>query len=242
MAFLLVVMAFSSCNKASMGDCFKTAGEKTTQERSLLPFHKILLYDNVNLVLEQGYQTKCLVETGKNLMNGITTEVNELGHLEIRNTNECNWIRSFEQPLTVYLQLQYLDTLNYMSIGNISTLDTLFLDTLVIDLFEGAGKIDLLLHSIELRAGLHYGTQELNISGICDLSYLYSAGFGVLDARNLYSGSVYMSNLSGNHMYVRASNVLEATIFGLGNIYYYDNPPSVNFSQQGKGELIHVTP
>ncbi len=242
MVVLMMVVALGSCKKASVGDCFKTAGEKITEDRILPPFHKILLYDNVNLVLDQGYPTQCVVETGKNLMDGITTVVNELGALEIRNNNECNWIRSFDQPLTVYLTLQDLDTLEYMSIGNISTLDTLFLDTLEVNLFEGAGRIDLLIHTTELRAGLHYGTQELNISGISGLSYLYSAGFGVVDTRNLYSGSVYMSNVSGNHMYTRASRVLEATIYGLGNIYYYGDPPSVDFSQQGSGQLIHVTP
>ncbi len=237
--FLLLFIGLFSCEKAHLGDCFKSAGEKTTEFRNLPDFHRVNLHDNVNLVIEQGYETNCVVEAGKNLLKGITTEVSEFGVLEIRNGNECNWVRSYDQPLTVYLRVQHLDTLEYKSIGNVSMKDTLFQDRFVVNLYEGAGKLDLLIHANAAQIGLHYGTQELLVSGICGMVYAYSSGFGVVDLRDLQASLLYVSNVSSNHMYVRSSSVLDATIKGLGNIYYYDDP-EISLNKIGQGNLIHV--
>ncbi|MBU2553806.1 MAG: DUF2807 domain-containing protein [Bacteroidetes bacterium] len=238
---LIVVTSLTACNKTHVEDCFKSSGELTMESRVLPPFNNIKLFDNVDLVLQQGVTTQCEVEAGKHLLSGIVTEVDEKGNLNIRNTNSCNWIRSFNQPIRVYLELQKLDTLDYRSIGNIYTPDTLFQDTLIVNLYEGAGRVDLLIKSKLLRAGLHYGTQELIISGKCGLVYGYTAGFGLIDMRNLEASLLYVNNNSGNNMYVRATEELGATIQSLGNIYYYGSPPVVNFSKQGAGDLIHLT-
>ncbi|MBU3927046.1 MAG: DUF2807 domain-containing protein, partial [Bacteroidetes bacterium] len=60
--------------------------------------------------------------------------------------------------------------------------------------------------------------------------------------RDLYASLMYVNNKSANDVYVRASEVLGATIEGLGNIYYYGDPPEVGFIKQGSGELIHLVP
>jgi len=138
------------------------------------------------------------------------------------------------------LQVKRLDTLVYRSIGNINTIDTLFLDTLVINLYEGAGRVDLIVRANLVTAALHYGTQELVVSGRCGVAYVYSASFGLVDTRDLNASLVYVNNKSANDVYVRASEVLGATIEGLGNIYYYGDPPVVGFNKQGSGELIHL--
>lgn len=241
-ALLIIILAFTACEKVNLGDCLMSAGKITTETRPLKEFNTLKLYDNVNLVLSQGTQNSCMVETGENLMNHITTTVDGLGNLEIRNTSTCNWMRSYGQPLTVYLQVTTLDTLEYRSIGDVSTTDTLFMDALVVSLFEGAGSVSLLIHSNLVKAALHYGTQELLIAGRSGLCYVYSASFGLVDTRELYASMLYVSNKSSNDVYVRAVKELGATVEALGNIYYFGNPSVVNFSQQGAGELIHVTP
>ena len=239
---LIIVSGLWSCNKNHLTDCFKNTGEKTTETRSLPWFNNVKLYDNINLVISQGHEASCVVETGKNLLSGITTTVDGQGNLEIRNTNTCNWVRSYDNPLTVYLQVKQLDTLVYRSIGDVYTIDTLFLDTLVINLYEGAGRVDLVVRANLVTAALHYGTQELVVSGRCGVAYVYSASFGLVDTRDLYASLMYVNNKSANDVYVRASEVLGATIEGLGNIYYYGDPPEVGFIKQGSGELIHLVP
>ncbi len=237
---LILILILGACSKGGIDNCFSSSGKITTETRTLAPFSNIITYDNVDLILEQGSDFKCTVEAGSNLISGIVTEVDKRGNLVIRNTNSCNWLRSYDQPVRVFLELQKLDTLNYRSIGNITTTDTIFQDTLIINLYEGAGRVDLLLRSRLIRAGLHYGTQKLVISGKCGLVYGYSAGFGLIDIRNLEATLLYVNNNSSNNMYVRATEELGATIQSLGNIYYFGNPDVINLSKQGSGNLIHL--
>ena len=238
---LIIVIGITACKKTRLTDCFKSSGELTLESRVLPPYGNIRLFDNIDLVIRQGTTNSCHVEAGEHLLSGIVTDVDEKGTLNIRNTNTCNWIRSYDQPISVHLELTRLDTLDYRSIGNVVTPDTLFQDTLIVNLYEGAGRVDLLIRSKLLRAGLHYGTQELIISGKCGLAYSYTAGFGLINMKDLEASLLYVNNNSGNNMFVRCTEEIGATIQSLGNIYYYGSPAVVNFSKQGAGDLIHLT-
>jgi len=147
---------------------------------------------NVSLILSKSETYSLTVEAGSNIVDGIITEVDENGVLEIRNDNSCNWIRSYDSPINVHLNYIDIDTLEYRSIGDVSTIDTIFTDSLWLRVYEGAGKIELDMDVKSMYCSLHYGTADIILSGKCGLSYVYSASFGLIDLIELETDIVYI--------------------------------------------------
>jgi hypothetical protein len=209
-------------------------------EREVDDFNKILLRHNVNLHLRQAVKNKITIKAGSNLISKIGTSVSENGQLEIRNDNSCNWVRSFETPIDVYLDFVKLDSIEYRSIGDLTNEGTLFLDTLKIDVLEGAGRIEMNVNARVIFCSLPGGTADIVLKGNCEISYLYAAGFGLIDNRGLLSKFVYVNNKSSNNLYLQATVELGATIENIGDIYYSGNPPAVELNQIGTGKLIKL--
>ena len=241
LTLIITVLLFaSSCKKGTVTNCFNNTGEIINQEREIESFKNILLKDNVNLILKKSETTSIRVEAGSNIISGIVTDVVKNGVLEIRNDNSCNWIRSFDSPINVYLNYVDIDTLEYRSIGDITTIDTIITDSLWINVMEGAGQIKMNLDVVRLYCSLHYGTADIILSGKCGLSYIYSASFGLIDLIDLNTDLVYVNNRSSNDIYLNAKIHLGATIENIGNIYYTGNPETISFDKIGEGELIKL--
>lgn len=237
---IVSLVSFSSCKKGTFPDCFYATGDITTQSRAIEKFSKIILRNNVNLILEKSNTNNIVVEAGTNLISNISTLVNENGVLEIKNDNNCNWIRSFDKPINVYLKYTNIDTIEYQSIGDVTTKNTLITDTLWLAAYEGAGEININIDVKTLHCALHYGTLDIIIKGNSGLSYVYSASFGLVNLIELESKFVYANNKSSNDVYLKANSHLGATIENIGNIYYVGNPKTVTFDKIGTGELIHL--
>lgn len=237
---IIISVFFPSCEKSPIPDCFKNTGPVVMEERGVDEFNSILLRHNINLHLRQASTNKIKVEAGQNLMNKIKTIVNENGQLEIRNDNACNWVRSYDIPIDVYLDFVKLDSIEYRSIGDLTSINTLVLDSLRLDVLEGAGRISFEVDVSVLYCGFAYGTADIFLSGNCEISYVYSAAYGLIDNRDLKSKFVYANNKSSNDMFLQATTELAVTIENIGNVYYTGNPPTVSFNQIGSGKLINL--
>lgn len=236
----ITLILLVSCEKGTINNCFNTTGNIIEQERLVKDFNNILLKDNVSLILRKSETNGIIVEAGSNIVDGVITAVDEYGVLEIRNENNCNWIRSFDSPINVYLNYIDIDTIEYRSIGNISTVNTMFTDTLWLRVHEGAGTIEMDINVAGLYCSLHYGTADIVLSGKCGLSYVYSASFGLIDLVKLETGIVYINNRSSNDVYLNVTAELGATIENIGNIYYRGNPSTISIDKIGTGELIKL--
>lgn len=236
----IVLISGISCNKSPVSDCFVSTGSIKTEVRVIEDFHSIMLQDNINLYLKQNDKNKLVLEAGSNLMSKIVTEVNDEGILEIKNDNRCNWVRSYDKPINVYLDFVRLDTLIYKSIGTVTNEDTIQSDTLILEVMEGAGLLALTVDTYKFTANLHYGTADIVTSGRTNISFGYLAGAGKIDNRSLKSGLVYLSNKSSNDIYVYATTGIEVTIDNIGNIYYLGNPSEIKRDGIGNGELIKL--
>lgn len=237
---LLVLFTLTGCEKTPVLDCFVSTGSIVQEERPIGEFQTLVLSNNLNLILRQSNTNRLVVEGGSNLLRKIITEVENDSVLKLSNENRCNWVRSFDKPINVYLDFKRLDLIEYRSIGDVTNVDTLRLDSLNVDVREGAGKIELLLKTPLVYCNLHYGTADIVLKGIADLSYVYGDGFGRIDNRDLISSQVYVNNKSSNDMYLNANLRLEATIENIGNIYYSGNPPEIQLQRVGSGELIKI--
>ncbi len=237
---IIGVILFNSCKKGVVGDCFLSGGNFTVEERTISDFNCILLKDNVNLILTKSAEQSIRVEAGSNLLPGIKTTVDNSGKLKVQNDNQCNWIRNYDSPINVYLNYIDIDSIEYRSIGNISTTNLLQTDSLYINVHEGAGEIKLNISVDRLYCSLHYGTADIILYGLSEVSYVYSASFGLINLIDLESTFVFMNNRSSNDVYVNVVHQLGATIENVGNIYYTGNPDLVTIDGPGPGQLIKL--
>lgn len=236
---IFLLLLIFSCEKYNLGDCFKNTGKIISEERSLSEFSSILLKDNINLILTYGNEQSIIVEAGKNLMSSIHTEVNDK-QLTISNTSSCNWVRSYDKPINLYLTFNILDSIIYRSSGDITCTNTLECDTLLIQVMEGCGSINLDLNTQKVFLKEIYGTVDFTLKGKTFTSYIYSAGYGPFNCRELETRNTFVVNQSTNDFYVKASDILEATIDNLGNVYYSGNPAKICSTITGEGRLIKL--
>jgi len=238
-AVIFLVFA-SSCEKNSAGDCFKSTGSITIEERPITGFHTIELNDNIDLELQSSNINSLSIEAGKNLLDGIKTTIVD-SVLTIGNDNSCNWVRDYDAPLKAYLTFSYLDTIRYNSIGNISSIDTVRIEHLVLDIWQGAGDISFTVNTAMLFCNLHYGTVDIKMKGLSENCFVYSASFGLVDNRSLASKNVYLKTKSSNDVYVNATHTMDVSLEGIGHVYYKGNPPNISLSRTGTGDLIRLS-
>jgi len=235
--YIIVIMLMAlSCNKSNPGDCFKSTGPITTETREVDAFRYLSMENNVDVFLAYSPSYSVEVRAGKNIIPGIKTNVQD-HTLTIKNENSCNWIRSYEKPIEVYIGTPNLDSIVYQASGNLSSTNQFTSDSLKLDVLEGAGSINLWINMDKTICNLHYGTVDLTVKGHSHISHLYSGGYGPADFRNLETTYTYMTNNSTNNCYVWASLELEVQIENVGDVYYFSDTPTVSLSGSGTGKL-----
>lgn len=235
-AFLL-----TTCSKTDLS-CISNPGKTVMEIRGLSPFHKLAMHDNVDVVLVKSDTNKVEVYAGEHVIAGIITEVDEKGQLHIRNEAQCRLFKQKERINRITLLYRRLDTIEYRSVGTLSTLDAtgestwVNPDSLVLDIFEGAGdSIRLRIETPLARIQYRYGTTPVSISGTANVAFFYHNGYGLLDGWNLNTTFCYIETRSPNNLYTRADLALEATINGEGNIFYHGQVSDAFVRQHLKG-------
>jgi len=235
--FAVLALLLARCGNDE-GICIGTTGKTIIQQRQSAPFHYIEVYDNINLILTQDSTSDGIkVEAGENLADGITTDV-EKGRLVIRNQNSCNWFRSFEVPINVYLTFSKLDSIIFRAAGNISSTNTWKNEIIYLDVVEGSGKITLDINVFKSFINVRYGTVTLDIGGFSQVTYISSQGYGPVHAEDVFSKFTYVYTFSPNDVFVHAQSELGVEIKNIGNVYYKGDPGNIYTIISGEGKLI----
>lgn len=236
---IIIFAGITSCNKEDPFGCFKGAGKTVEQERNLGDFNGIIMHDNLDVILIPDSEYKVVVEAGRNLQKGIKTGLDN-GILEIRNENGCNWVRSYDNPLNVFVHYITLDSIEYRSSGNLTTQGTWINDSIKLDVREGSGRIQVDINTSKSRFSLHYGTADIHVTGTSNVNFISSSSYGLVDCAGLSTTFTYMSTSSTNDCYVDVSYVLEVIIENAGNIYYRGDPSEIKEVVTGEGRLIRL--
>src|SRR5688572_25886862 len=118
----------SSCEKDHMGDCFKSTGDIIKESRPVSFFYAIDVEKKVDVIIRQGTPEEITVEAGENIVGGITTRI-ENNTLFITNENKCNWVRSYSNPVNVYVTTNRLQQIYQNGNGKITSDGVLHFDT-----------------------------------------------------------------------------------------------------------------
>jgi len=243
MQLLLIVavgFVFNSCRKNSvLLDCFTGTGSDITELRQTGKFDKIVLNNNVNLVLTQSEQNTVEIRCGEKIISKVLTKINADGELIIENTNTCNWVRSFNREIIAYIGVRDLHEIEYRSSGDISSTNVITSDSLTLNVWEGAGQVDLNVDVHKNFIYYHIGTADVYYTGKTHLSYVGIKSFGPVDLRELTSVYTYLGSEGSNNCYIGPCEFLNVRIASIGNVYYMGNP-EINLDDKGEGKLIKL--
>lgn len=230
-------LLFTSCQKEGL----TSTGKEIVEVRAADDFSRIQLWDNIDLQLTQDTFNQIQIIAGENIIGNIETNVQD-GTLKISNQNRYNWLRSYNKSIRVVLHLKDIYEIEFHGTGEISCTNVLKTDSLMLNVWDAAGKVDLNIKTKKSSIRYHIGTADIFYRGKTRLSYISSNSYGPVDARDLESEQTYISSIGSNNNYVWATDILEASIGSIGNIYYRDDPNILRTFIVGSGEVKKIQP
>ncbi len=236
-AMLWTSTLFVGCSKDDWCNCLSSTGAKTTEFRPLTDFFAVEMDNNIDVVFNRGSGYGAYVTCGKNLMDGIKTEVRN-GVLFISNENKCNWLRDFKNSFEVEINYMELTNITNRGSGNIICADTIKTPMLQVDSWNGTGIMNFIINCNEARFKLHTGPADIIASGNAGVFYIYTAGNGYVKAAAVNSNYTYVTTKSTGDCEVSALMELGVDIEYHGDVYYKGSPASITTNITGSGQLL----
>lgn len=234
-------MLLFSCDSENANDCFQTSGELVSKEFYVENFNKINISEGIELIIKEGTDTKVVIESGQNLLSGITAEVSD-GKLFLRNSNGCNLVRDYNTT-KVYVTTPTLE--NVYSSSQFAVKSDGILNFPLLNLQSGmfsntaSGTFELEVNCENLTIEDNKST-FFKISGkATNLSVNFYDGNARFDGSNLIANEVLFFQRSSNDIIVHPINKISGTIYSTGNIVLKNTPPTIEVTQLYQGHLVY---
>lgn len=238
--FILVL----GCNTEDAPDCLQTAGDMTSREVSLEPFEEIIIYKGIKLFIEQGPEQKIVIESGENLIDEISAEV-ENGRLSLRNGNGCNLFRDYNVT-SVYVTVPDLTLLQNAGNNVVEGKGELHFPEIRLRSYDqqkepeiyniGDFRLHLISESIEIT-GDNYSNFFLSGS-VNHLDINIVEGNGRIEGRDLVAQTVEVHHAGTNKVIVNPQQLLRGEIRSTGDIISVNRPPVVEVESFYTGKLL----
>lgn len=229
-------LMFFSCKKET--PCFKSTGKITKETRIITnEITSIDLQDNIDLIIRQDSVVSLVIEAGEHLLPFIRAR-QKGNKLELKNDNQCNFLRSYKKDITAYLSLPDINYIYYTGHGNISTEGKLNVNDITFETRNGTGTVSLQLNANKISILQHTGPVDFELSGTSNFAYLFSGGGGWMRCKELISNKVHVNHDGTGDVIVSPTNELLIELTSLGNIEYYGNPTLTVSKHTGSGKII----
>jgi len=220
-----------------------STGNLATESREVSNFDRVFLRDYGELVITQGEEESLTIETDRDILPQIKTEVRE-GKLIIKIGG--SWMdklgHAFSTGLT-RLGIKYTLTVKKLTGLEIagavsvkaSSIDT---DRLALKL-SGAGQVNIEALSAEVLEVDMPGAGAIKVSGKVGEQRIAISGAGSYKASKLESARVSVNLTGAGQATVRAIENLDVAIRGIGSVEYYGSP-TVKKSVSGIGSITSL--
>lgn len=237
----LFSIALFSCDSENASDCFKTSGAKVTKEIEVENFEKINISQGIELIIKEGPETKIIIESGQNLLNGITAEVSK-GQLFLRNSNGCNWVRDYNDT-KVYVTTPTL--INVYSSSQFAVKSEGILNFPVLSLQSGifsntaSGTFEVAINSNILTIDDNESSYFKISGNVTTLNVNFYDGNARFEGSNLIANEVTLFQRSSNDIIVNPISKISGTIYSTGNVVLKNTPPIIEVTQLYQGHLVY---
>lgn len=218
----ILIISIISCNKIPL-----TNGDIITETRSLSDFNVINIDNNIDITLIKSDTCMIEITSGENLMKNIISDVCD-SSLYVRNENNCNWLRSYDCPLTAKIYYKNdITSINFNSVGDLLSdgyLNHNTVERFDLNLIDGSGYINLTLLCDSIFVTSDEGTSQLKLQGNTEYAYFNWTTYGGIKAEQFQASTMKVYSNSDNDIYVYCTEHLYSYIFKMGNVYYKGNP------------------
>ncbi len=237
--YFLIVCVFgifftSACKKENRCDCIKRTGKIIKETRVLNFFNYVEAEDNINVFITQDSVQEVIVEAGENIVPLIETELQGT-KLFIRNKNRCNWTRSYNKPLNVYLRMQDIKYITNSGTAKIKGLNVITVTEFEIET-KNSGDIELTVNNEHVISHI-FGSGDVTLYGYTDVHGCSVGGTSYLYCANLSTSYTFLHAFSIGPCEINVSGLVDCKIDGKGDVFCYGNPSSVNQFGKGPGRL-----
>lgn len=237
----LFALAIFSCDSENANECIKTSGTSIRKEITAGNFNRINISEGIELVIKQGPVTKVVIETGENLLNGITAEVQD-EELFLRNSIGCNWVRDYNTT-KIYVTTPTLENIYSSSQFGVKSDGILSFPVLTLqsgmfsDTASGTFELEVNCNSLTIEDNRSsYFKISGNTSG---LSVNFYDGNSRFEGANLTANEVSIFHRSSNDIIVKPMNKISGTIYSTGNVILMNTPPIVEVIQLYQGHMVY---
>jgi hypothetical protein len=206
----VVVLARHDSVSSSPSGSSRGSGVAATQTHNVQAFTGVDLAGANNVVVHVGRAQKVVVHADRNLLGRVTTRVRD-GRLVIGSTGSFR----ARSPMRVDIAVPSLDSVTLSGSG-VVTVDGLHATTFTVDV-PGSGV--------------------LHVSGTADRLDATLGGSGDVELQGLVARDVTAVVAGSGRLLVHASGSLDATVSGVGAIFYSGNPSKVAQSITGTGSI-----
>lgn len=237
--FLLVV----ACDSENANDCFQKTGEIVSVEVVTDAFSKILVNRDVELILKEGVVQKVVIETGKNLLNEVHSEV-IAGRLILTDNNTCNFVRDYGVT-KVYVTSPNITEIRSSTQYDISSDGiltypelSLLSEDFNLDGAYNVGDFRLQVNSNNLKVVFN-NLSSCFVSGTTNsLEITFAAGNGRFEGGSLTAQNVIVSHRGSNDMIVNPQQSIKGIIRSTGHVISKTTPPVIDVEELYQGRLI----
>lgn len=240
----LSLLFLAGCDSEDAPDCFKTSGTIVEKQVEVEAFHEIIVYDRINLFIEQGAEQKVLISSGKNLIEAVSVEVND-GRLILKNEDKCNLFRDYNTT-NVYVTVPNLTWLQNAGNTIIESVGELHFPEIWLRSLNqeetkgiytnGDFKLNLVSQTIRITGD---DFSNFFLSGSTDnLNIFIAAGDGRVEAQDLVAKQVDFMHRGTNKLFVNPQEVLKGELRSTGDVISVNRPPVVQVETYYTGKLI----
>ena len=240
---LLLFVIGMSCTSENAPDCFQTAGRTVTQTVPVPDFTRILVRPNVQVILKQDSLTSVTIETGDNLLKEVTAVVDG-DRLILSNTNDCNFVREFNQTI-IFITAPNVTEIRSATQFDIASDGILTYPSLAIiseDFNEDEGTTTgtfTLTIANEKLSVVGNSMASFFISGATEnLNVNFASGIGRFEGADLVATNVTLFHRGTNKMIVNPQSSLKGELRSTGDLISINRPPVVEVTEFFKGKLI----
>lgn len=233
----LLFLLLAACSKDDGSACIVGRGEESTISESIESFHTLLIEGRCNVILVQDSQSIVEVNYGENLINAISTTL-ENETLHISENTKCDFLRKTNPLPEIKVHFSEIETILFRNAGRLSNRDTLVSDSLQIDVRDCAGSISLVTKTRRVNVANHTGAADVELKGRTVSLGVYSGSYAPVFASELKANNANVVNNGTSDLYVNARDAMYFQIFDQGNIFLSGTTNAVEWNKSGSGNVF----
>ena len=206
-------------------------------DRHLSGFNSVSVAGSFDVFIVQGSSESVKVEAPSDVMDHIITEVNG-NELKIYNKRDnWNWGDWFgnHKKIAVYVSIKDVNSISLSGSGDVFFKEGLSTNSLRLRI-SGSGDILGKVDVKTLESSVS-GSGDLKISGRADNSTVSVVGSGNFTGRNLVTITTAVRVTGSGDADVNASDRVDASVRGSGDVRYTGGAKNVSSSKTGSGDI-----